>query len=157
MENINNMINSLPPAVIEVALDVILSTLAVSTAGVAFKKWWRVNSEKVMIGFVILTSFAAPTVLYLKDVPQFAAWIVLVEGLMIIGSSQPLYFLVFKPLRRRIGAWWAKELTRASKVRAMQDDIKSALEPAGGLQMSPATVPSPAVAATRVEIQEFTH
>jgi hypothetical protein len=151
-----SLLNQVPQGVWDMIIQVVMSAVTVSPIGLALKKWWNIESEKIMLSLVMFASVAAPALLYLKSDPQFAGWIVLVEGGLVFATTQPVYYFFVKPLGKKMGTWFGGELAKAASIKQAQEDIKSALEPAGGLKLTPDPVSAAAVASTQVEkIKDF--
>lgn len=150
-----NILNQVPREAWDMVIQIVVSAVVISPAALGIKKWLEVNSEKLMLIGVMTASVAAPALLYLKDMPQFAAWIVLVQGGLVFATTQPVYYFFIKPLSRKIGVWFGGQIAKAAEVKAFQEDLKSALEPIGGLKPVSTPLPAKSVAATRVEVQDI--
>jgi hypothetical protein len=155
LHNALSLLNQVPQEAWSMITEIFVSAVVISPVALGIKKWLEVNSEKLMIAGVMIASVAAPALLYLKSVPEFAAWIVLVQGGLVFATTQPVYYFFVKPLCRRLGTWFGGEVAKAAEVQAFEKDIKSALEPIGGLKPVAPQPPVAAVAAARVEIQHF--
>lgn len=155
LQHVLNVLNQVPSEAWDMIIQIVVSAVVISPVALGIKKWLEVNSEKLMIAGVMLASLAAPALLYLKDVPQFAAWIVLVQGGLVFATTQPVYYFFIKPLFRKLGVWFGGQVAKAAEVKAFQDDLKSALEPVGGLKAVSTPLPPKSLAQTRVEVQDL--
>lgn len=131
-QSILHTLNSIPPDVWSIVVQSAVSALVVSPVFVWVKKKFfddKVEREKLMLFLVMLGSFAAAAVAYLITVPTFAPWIILVQGWITFGTTQPVYFYAVKPFIRNVGAWFAGKLAEASAI----NEAKNAAVPATGL------------------------
>ena len=62
-------------------------------------------------------------------VPEFAPWIILVQGWLTLATAQPVYYFFVKPLFRRLGAWFTDQITKATQI----SEAKAAQVPPEGL------------------------
>lgn len=155
LNDILNTLNQVPSQVWDMAIQIILSAVLTSTAALGVKKWLDVNRERLMVVGVMAASFIGPVLIYLKTVPEFAAWIVLVQGGLVFATTQPVYYFFVKPLFQKLSAGLASQLLKAEEMNKVKNDLKSALEPAGGLKVNADPVDPAAVNAARVDIQDF--
>lgn len=122
-------LNQVPAEAWTAAVQIVLSAVIVSPLALGLKKWWKIEGEKVMLGLVILGSLLATVVAYLQSDPQFAPWIVLVQGGLTFATTQPIYYLFIKPLFLTLGSWFASQVEQAAQL----NDVKSATVPVDGL------------------------
>lgn len=127
-----NFFNSIPAEAWGMLAEVIVAAFAVSPVMVAVKKWFSVDSEKKMMGLVILGSMFASVGLYLRSIPEFSPWFVAVQGMLVFACTQPVYYLFIKPLFRKLGATFTIQIQRAKNF----NEARSAIVPAGGLQLN---------------------
>lgn len=137
LHQVLNILNTIPADVWSVVVEIIVSALVVSPLFIGIKKWWNINGEIKMFLLVFAGSFVAAVSAYALTIPQFAPWIILVQGWLIFATTQPVYFLAAKPLFRRLGAWFSDQISKASTI----NEAKAASVPSGGLPIS--GTPSP--------------
>lgn len=127
-----NFFNSVPSEAWGMLIEVVVASFAVSPIMVAVKKWFAVDSEKKMMGLVILGSMFASVGLYLRGVPEFSPWFVAVQGMLVFACTQPVYYLFIKPLFRKLGATVTIQIQKAKGY----NEARSAIVPAGGLPLN---------------------
>lgn len=137
------LINSIPADAWNIITDILLSAIVVSPVALGLKKWWSVHSEKVMLFLVIIGSMVSSALVYVLNAPELSAWVIPVQGWLVFATTQPVYFLFIKPLFRRLGDWLTSEVAKAQAIQAERDDIRSAVEPTGGLAVVPTVSPAP--------------
>lgn len=150
--NVLHVLNSVPPDVWDMVAEVVFSAVVISPLALGLKKWKDVNSEKIMTAIVILGSFASAALLYFRDQPEYAAWFIIVQGWLTFATTQPVYFYFVKPLFRRMSAWFAAKVAQAAIV---DTELRSAQEPAGGLQVNVKQVPPELAAVTGAQFEDF--
>ena len=97
-----NFINSLPPEVWEV----LVSALFLSPFMAGIKKWFNIHREFVMTMYVIGGACVTAALAYIQSAPDFAPWLIIpLQGLVTFAVSQPVYYGIVKPMRRRIAEW----------------------------------------------------
>lgn len=98
------------------------------------KKWFSVQSEKVMISLVALVALATAAGHYLLTTPIQAPGVIAIQAAVLAFMTQPIYFFVVKPA----AAWFGEQLAKAA---AFDAQVKSAIEPVNGLPLGagPAT------------------
>ncbi len=102
----------------------------ISPLGVAIKKWFDVQSERVMISIIVGMSAFAAAANYLIHVPTHDPLIIGLQTAVIGFMTQPVYYFVVKPAL----AAFRNQVEKASVFNA---EIKSATVPATGLPISP--------------------
>lgn len=131
-----SVISSVPSEAWGTIGDVMYGALIVSPAALAVKKWLNIEDakrrERVMTFVVIAGSMLASVLFYLKGVPEFAPWFVLVQGWLTYATTQPVYFLFVKPLAARIGVWFTTKLEAMSVVT----EARGAAVPPEGLPVT---------------------
>ena len=126
---INNALVSVPNEYWNMFVEIVFTALITSSALTGLKRWWDLHNEKIMITLTICGTMLAGAVTYLAGVQPFSKWAALLQGVLVFAASQPIYFLVLKPLFKKIGAWWTSQLTKV----ALNQEAKSAVVPDGGL------------------------
>lgn len=86
------------------------------------KKWFSVQSEKVMISLVALSGMLVAGASYLLHVPTHDPSIIALQGAAIAFMTQPFYFFIVKPLAASVSE-------QLSKAAAFDAQVKSAAEP----------------------------
>jgi hypothetical protein len=124
----------------------------VSPLALAIKKWWSVGSERKMTALVILGSILAAAISYLRNVPEFAPWIILVQGWLVYATTQPVYFFFVKPFFRRLGVWLTNRFHDVTNINQPEPGAKTAVEPSGGLVINDIAPP-----AREPQIENFDH
>lgn len=117
----------------------------------AIKRWYERN-EQIMITLIAIvgpTAMAAWT--YILHHYGTDPRIVVVQGLAISFMTQPFYFMVYKPyvinkLIPRVAKWIAAQVAAAEQL----NEVKTAVEPAGGLPVAAPDAPK-----VSVPIQDF--
>lgn len=122
-------LNSVPAEIWSTLIEIIVSAVIVSPVALAIKKWFSIDGEKKMVFIVTIGSFAAATATYMLTVPEFAPWIILVQGWLTLATTQPVYYFFIKPLFRRIGAWFTDQIAKATQI----SEAKAAQVPPEGL------------------------
>lgn len=136
MQSILHALNSISPDAWGVVVTTVVSALITSPVVQGLKRWFQVDSEKKILFLVMIGSMGAAAVAYLLTVPQFAPWIILVEGWLVFATTQPLYIYFFKPVFKNLGGWFTGKLAEAAAI----NEAKSAAVPATGLPVS--SIPS---------------
>lgn len=98
------------------------------------KKWFSVQSERVMISLVALVALLTAGGHYLLTTPIQNPGVIAIQAAVLAFMTQPIYFFVVKPAT----AWFGEQLAKAA---AFDAQVKSAIQPAGGL---PIGTPTPA-------------
>lgn len=129
LKSLANILNQVPAETWSLAAQSIISAFAISPIALGFKKWWKVNSEKIMLLIVIIGSIVTPVIIYLLQSPHYSAYIVPVIAMATFASTQPVYIYFVKPLYLRGAAWFATQVAEAAKL----NEAKSAEVPASGL------------------------
>jgi xanthosine utilization system XapX-like protein len=112
----------------------------------AIKKWFEHN-EQVMILTVAAAGMLVAGAHYLINTPSANPSIIAVQGLVLAFMTQPFYFIVWKPLMRKIGVSFIPWLREQIKEAESLNEVKTAVEPAGGLP-APALTEKPTVPIT---------
>lgn len=131
-QSILHTLNSIPADVWSVVVQSAVSALVVSPVFVWVKKRFfddEVERERLMLFLVMAGSFVAAAVAYLITVPTFAPWIILVQGWITFGTTQPVYFYAVKPFIRNVGTWFTGKIAEATAI----NEAKNAAVPATGL------------------------
>lgn len=97
----------------------------------AIKKWFEHN-EVIIVGLIGVTSIALMFAWnYLVHNYPTNPHLTAIQGLALAFSTQPVYFIIVKPLAEKVAIWWAKRVKEAEAIR-------SAAVPAEGLPLTPA-------------------
>lgn len=130
MQEILNFLNGVPAEfwtqLIDFIMLIVLPAIAVSPVALAFKKWWKIHSEKIMVFLVGLGSLLATIVTFALSSPDFP--LPVAAGLT-FATTQPVYYFFIKPLYLRINKWFTVQVAEAAKL----NETKSAEVPATGL------------------------
>lgn len=95
----------------------------------AIKKWFEHN-EVIIIGLIGVTSTALMFVWnYLVHSYPTNPHLTAVQGFALAFSTQPVYFIIVKPLSQKIGVWFAERVKKA-------ESIQSAAIPPEGLPLA---------------------
>jgi len=129
LKTVLDFLNQIPPDAWGALVQVVVSAIIVSPLALALKKWWKVNSEKIMLLIVSFGSVASAIVVYLMGNPDYAPWVISVTGAVTFATTQPVYYLFVKPIAIRVGTWFATQVSEAAKL----NEAKSAELPASGL------------------------
>jgi hypothetical protein len=116
LHHINVALNNIPWGA--VAASGVLSPVLL-----AVKKWFSVQSEKVMITLVAASGMLVAGANYLLHVPTHEPTIIALQGAAIAFGTQPFYFFIVKPLAAAV----ADQLAKAA---AFDAQVKSAAVPA---------------------------
>lgn len=127
--DIAKIIDALNWIALNIPWDLVIASGVLSPVLLGVKKWFSVQSEKVMMTLVIVFGAIGATVSYLVGVPTTDPTIIAVHGLVISALSQPFYYLLVKPASK----WLSAELAKAA---AFDAEVKSAAIPADGLPIS---------------------
>jgi hypothetical protein len=92
------------------------------------KKWFSVQSEKVMISLVALSSMLVAAGHYLLNVPTHDPTIIAAQGAALAFMTQPFYFFIVKPLAAAVSEQLAKAAAFDAQVKSAVD---GPLAPAG--------------------------
>lgn len=111
----------------------------------AVKHWLDIQSEKVMIGLVLLVSFIAATGGYLLSTPSASPTIIALHTAVLGGLSTPFYVYIVKPL-------WSVFVSDP-RISQIESEVRSAAEPAGGVPLSS----SANTLAATISTQDFSH
>lgn len=131
LNQILTALNSVPAEVWGQVVEIVISAVIVSPAALALKKWWKVNSEKVMVFMVMLGSVAAAVIAYLQTQPEFQPYFIAVQGALVFATTQPVYYFFVKPVWIRLTMWFQSQVQKAAEL----NDTKSAQVPEGGLSL----------------------
>lgn len=121
--------NSVPPEIWSTIIEILISAIVVSPIALGIKKWFSIDGEKKMVVIVTIGSFAAATGAYLLTVPEFAPWMILVQGWLTLATTQPVYYFFIKPMFKRLGNWFTDQITKATQI----SEAKAAQVPPEGL------------------------
>ena len=122
-------VNSVPAEIWGTIIEIIISAVIVSPIALGIKKWFSIDGEKKMVLIVTVGSFIAATATYLLTVPEFAPWVIIVQGWLTLATTQPVYYFFIKPLFRRLGDWFTDQITKATQIT----EAKAAAIPPEGL------------------------
>lgn len=141
-------LNSVPSEAWSMLVEVLVGALTVSPLAQAIKKWFngdgdKTLGEKRMLAIVMAGSVMAAAVSYIVTVPEFAPWVITVQGALTFAATQPVYVYLVKPLSKRLGAWFSEQVAKASAIT----EAKAAKVPAAGLPITSAAVP----------VEDFSH
>lgn len=100
----------------------VIASPLVSGLIVAIKKWFSVQSERVMISLVALVAMIVAGGNYLLHVPTHDPSIIAVQAAVLAFMTQPAYFFIVKPLAASI----EQQLQKAA---AFDAQVKSASQP----------------------------
>lgn len=135
--------------------EVIAASGVISPLLVGIKKWFSVQSEKVMITLVVVLSTVTVAGNYLLHVPTADPRILAVQAAVLAFATQPVYFFIVKPAIYSFRSY----IEKAAKFNA---EVKSAAVPAAGLPTptAPTTTPAAPVATAapqekKVVIEDF--
>ena len=145
MEILTIILNGLNFAAKNVPWDAILASGILSPLLLIPKrvvKKYFIHQEQVMIIVVGLAGLLVAAGNYLLHVPNQNPGIIAIQGAVLAFMTQPIYFIVVKPLCRKISAIIAVEIAKA----AAKDEVHSAAVPPEGL---PITAPK--------VIEDFSH
>ena len=130
LHQILTQLNSIPRETWTLLIDAIITTvlpaLAVSPIALALKKWWKINSDRLMVIIVAAGSVLSTLVVFALDSPDFPLPI---QAWLTFATTQPVYYFFVKPLYLRISAWVALQIAEAAKL----NEAKSAEVPVTGL------------------------
>lgn len=102
-----------------------------------FVKRVFVHSELIMILLVGVAGLVTSVGHYLSTTPELHPSIVALQGLAISFGTQPVYYALIKPLSRKAGAWFVREISKASA----SIEARSAIVPEGGLPVTATPTP----------------
>jgi len=91
-----------------------------------------IHNQQVMIIVVGIAGLLVAAGNYLMNTPTSNPSIIAIQGAAIAFMTQPIYFIVVKPLVRKISAIIAVEIAKAS----VASEAQSAAVPAGGLPIT---------------------
>lgn len=123
------IVNSVPAEIWSTIIEILISAVIVSPIALGLKKWFSIDSDKKMIVIVSIGSFVTATAAYLLTVPEFAPWIIIVQGWLTLATTQPVYYFFIKPFFKRLGAWFTEQITKATQIT----EAKAAQVPPEGL------------------------
>lgn len=116
----------------------------------AIKKWFEHN-EQIMILTVGAAGILVAGTHYLISTPSVNPSIIAVQGLVLAFMTQPFYFIVWKPLMRKIGVsfipWLREQIKEAESLNAVDT-------PAAAVPAEPIAAPAPSEKVT-VPITDF--
>lgn len=113
-------------------------------------KSWFTHNEPVIIGFItVLGPVLMLAWSYLIHQYGTDPSIVALQGLALAFATQPFYFIMVKPLYKKLAAYIAARIAEAANLNL----VKSAKEPAGGLPLAVGATPL----ASSIEVKTFDH
>lgn len=127
MQDVLNILNYVAASI---PWDAVIASGILSPLLLGVKKWFSVQSEKVMIVLVLISGVLVASGNYLLNVPTSDPSIIAVQGAVLAFMTQPIYFFVVKPFFR----WFGETLAAAAAFKA---DAQSATVPSEGLPISP--------------------
>ncbi len=131
LKQVLDILNDVPAEVWSVVIETVVGALIVSPVMLGIKKWFSIDGEKKMVVFVMIGSMLAAVAAYMLTVPEFAPWLILVQGWLVFATTQPVYYLFIKPLVRKLGAWFTDQIAKAAAI----SEAKAAAVPATGLPL----------------------
>lgn len=111
------------------------------------EKWFKHN-EQIMILVVGAAGLLVAGVNYLIHTPTQNPTIIAAQGLILAFMTQPFYFIVIKPVSRRLGVWFSAQLANAS----LLNDARSVLQPAAP---APVAKADPAALAKTIDVLDL--
>lgn len=129
MDIAQTTLNVLNWLALNIPWDLVLASGILSPLLLGVKKWFSVQSEKVMMSLVLVFGVVGAAVTYLMGTPTTDPSIIAAHGLMIAAMSQPVFFILVKPVSR----WLSTELAKAA---AFDAEVRSAAIPAEGLPVT---------------------
>jgi hypothetical protein len=135
ISQVNSLVGSIPSGTWDILLQSAIGAVTVSPIALGIKKWFSIDSDKKMVLIVTIGSFLAAASAYLLTVPKFAPWIILLQGWITYGVSQPVYYIVVKPFFKRLGAFLVEKVTAVT----LLNEARAAAVPSTGL---PTATPS---------------
>lgn len=136
MHLLHQIIDILNYAAVHIPWDAVLASGVLSGVLIgpqrAIKKWFEHN-EQIMILTVAAAGLLVAGTHYLMTTPSANPSIIAVQGLVLAFMTQPFYFIVWKPLMRKIGVSFLPWLREQIKEAESLNDVTSAVEPVGGL------------------------
>lgn len=102
--------------------DAVAASGVLSPLLVGVKRWFSVQSERIMISLVILFAMLAAAGNYLLNVPSQDPGVIAVQGAVLAFMTQPVYFFVVKPAYK----WFSGQLAKAA---AFDEQVKANTEP----------------------------
>ena len=129
MDILHTILNVLNWTATNVPWDLVIASGILSPLALAIKKWFSVQSEKVMMTLVIVLGVVGSAITYLMSTPTSDPSIIAAHGLIVAALSQPFYYLCVKPATK----WLSAELAKAA---AFEAEVKSATIPAEGLPIT---------------------
>jgi len=137
---LQQILNILNYAAVHVPWSAVAASGVLSPLLVAVKKWFSVQSERVMITLVALSSGLVVAGNYLLHVPTHDPSIIAVQTAVVAFMTQPVYFFMVKPglaaIQKRIADYNAQVLAAGTAPTV-----------APGLAPSDTPAPTPAVVA----------
>lgn len=118
MQEVLNVINYI---VVHMPWNAVAASGVLSPLLLGIKKWFSVQSEKVMITLVALLACLTAAGHYLLTVPTHNPSIIAVQGFVLAFMTQPIYFFVVKPTVK----WFDERVEEAAALNL----AKSAAEP----------------------------
>jgi len=122
MEVLHSIGNSLNYLAVHVPWSAVAASGLLSPILLGIKKWFSVQSEKVMISLVAVSGMLVAGANYLLHVPTHDPTIIAAQGAAIAFMTQPFYFFVVKPLAAAVGE-------QLAKAAAFDAQVKSAGQP----------------------------
>lgn len=123
MEVLHSVANVLNYLAVHVPWQAVAASGMLSPVLLGIKKWFSVQSEKVMISLVMLSGMLLSGAHYLMTVPTHDPSIIAVQGAALAFLTQPFYFFIVKPVAASV----SEQLAKAA---AFDRQVKSAAEPA---------------------------
>jgi peptidoglycan/LPS O-acetylase OafA/YrhL len=107
------VLNAITPEMWTMLGEIFVSALLLSPFMVGVKKWFNIHRELVMTLWVIGGAFVTAAIIYVKDNPDFAPWLIIpAQGSAVFLLSQVVYYALVKPLRKR----WATLIAEAGEI-----------------------------------------
>jgi hypothetical protein len=98
--------------------DVIAASGILSPVLLLIKKWFSVQSEKVMITLVGVSGLIVAGLNYITTVPTHDPSIIAFQGAVVAFLTQPFYFYIVKPIATAVSEQLAKDAFFKSQVQS---------------------------------------
>jgi hypothetical protein len=121
--DVQNILHTVNAVLANVPWSAVAASGLLSPVLLAIKKWFSVQSERVMISLVALSGMLVAGGSYLLHVPTHDPTIIALQGAAIAFGTQPFYFFIVKPIAASV----EEQLAKAA---AFERNVKSAAEPA---------------------------
>lgn len=119
MDTINQLATSLP-------WELLIAGGLLSPLASVVIRLFKAQKDVVKLGIVFAVGLAMSAAAYLSQNPEVAPGIIFRNAALLTLTAQPWYYLVVKP-----GIVWLGQ--KVTQEVMLDEDIKSALEPTGGL------------------------